>query len=146
MSLSEYLPQPVTVVYRVDAADIGADRDELRAHVSTDTMWNETRTRTVGTDGLDVDTGGVSVQVPAPCGWVPYREFVEAGCPEGSWTCRVGDTVARGDVSADPDGAASSPFSARVSKVRDLTRDSGFLFAGRHGAMRYARVIAIEAV
>lgn len=148
VNLSEYLPKTVTVVFRVDARDAGQQSDLMRAKIFSDAMWYDRKVSTVGTDGLTVTTAGVQVQVPSPCGWMPYDEYVAAGMPDGCWTCRPGDTVVKGEVTgALSDAALRGWGTASIQSVRDLTREDGFRFAGRRGgAMRYARVVSIEAV
>ena len=148
VSLSQYLPQTVTVVFRVDARDAGQQSDVTRARVFDGAMWYDRRNSTVGTDGLAATTAGISVQIPAPCGWMPYEEYVAAGMPDGCWTCRPGDTVVKGEVAgALADAALRGWGTASIKGVRDLAREDGFRFRGRRGgAMRYARVVAIEAV
>lgn len=147
VNLSAYLPTEVTVCFRVDARDADQQADIWRAKTFDDAMWYDRRSETVGTDGIAVTTGGISVQIPSPCGWMPYDAYVLSGMPDGCWTCRPGDTVIKGHV----EGAISDAHlrgwgTASIQDVRDLTREDGMRFNGRRGAMRYARVVSIEAV
>ena len=146
VDLSQYLPEPVTAVFRVDAKDAGGDRDELRAVVIPDAMWHVSSRRAVGADGYVETVRTVTVQVPAPGGFMPYRRYVAAGCPDGCWTLREGDRLIRGEAEGDPgDLMCLEGGAVTVASVRGLDRAAGFRFRGRRGgAMRYARAIVAE--
>lgn len=143
VDLDAYLPAPRTVVYRVDAADAGADEDVLRAHTAPDALFTRSAARAVGTTDA-TDTEPAIVQIPAPSGYMPYREFVAAGCPAGAWTARPGDRVLPSLPDGPLSGAWSDDSALAVVSVRDLDRDAGMSIPSRRGAMRYARATVLE--
>ena len=144
VNLSEYLPEEATVVFRVDAQDVGARSDAVSALVTDRAMWHVRRRRSAGSDGFAETVAETVVQIPDDTGYMPYAEYVAQGCPEGRWTVRPGDRVVRGAFPSAEEALASELPSFAVSAVRRLDRTEGFAFRGRRGALAYARCVVIE--
>lgn len=149
VELDELYSETITVFNRLGARESGAKADTYRATVLTGCVWSEKLTRSVDADGSVHIVKSYIVQVPEasaanyldPLHWIAR--------PEGSYTVRGGDFIARGEHPDEPNPSNlraylnDVPDAFQVKAFRDLRGRYGLDYVPS-GALRFAQALQVE--
>lgn len=146
----EIYDSTVTLLNRLDAKDSALNQDAYYKTVLHDCMWNDSSTRTVGSDGTVSLSTTHQVQIPEMEYYLPYREWKKPENRDTHFTVKEGDYVILGEVTEDvtPSNYRSvvksyEPQAFQVQSFQDCTFGNGFS-SSKSGWQRFAEVLSLE--